>query len=63
MNKNLKPSEFEKQGPHEFGGYGLGRAWERLRFVMRTGLNPATTPDLDAPADKFPQEQREASDG
>jgi hypothetical protein len=56
--KKLKASEFEKDGPHPFGGFGVARAWEKVRLIYRTGQNPDQNPDLDAPPDQWPQNQR-----
>jgi len=47
--KAIGPSEFEGEGVKPFGGFGLARAWEKLRFIVRTGESPEGKPDLDAP--------------
>lgn len=56
--KKMKASEFEKDGPHPFGAFGIDKAWEQLRLIYRTGQNPDQGPDLDAPPDQWPQNQR-----
>jgi hypothetical protein len=51
----LGTSEFERDGVHPFGGFGVARAWEKVRYIVRTGLNPEP-PDaanLDASADDW----------
>jgi hypothetical protein len=50
-----KPSEFENRGPWPFGGFGLAKAWEKLRYAMRTGQSPDIpgASDLNAPPDDF----------
>jgi hypothetical protein len=61
MGSNIGPSEFEgqpnksnKPGLKPFGGFGLARAWEKLRYAMRTEHDPdIEAADVNAPADKF----------
>lgn len=44
-------SEFEKRGPRKFGGFGIVRAWEKLRLIVRTGQDPEIEEAVDLDAD------------
>lgn len=53
MKKKLPPSEMEASGPKPFGGFGIARAWEKLRLTVRTGQNPDSPDDLNAEPDDW----------
>jgi len=53
MGKKLGRSEFERNGVFPFGGFGIARAWEKLRMIYRTEQDPEGTVVLNAPADRY----------